>query len=100
MVLRLQLDDPDTLNCRTTVLPHDTGLEGNARREASLDVLGGIVAHGVWSTEVLVVDFAQRIFGIHLCHDNWWWPYVHLRRTLRHGHIKLDLVAISCIDLA
>merc|ERR1711920_1064865 len=64
----LELDDPNALTSRASVLLHDARLEGDGLRETSLHVLGAVITEGVRQAKRHFLDAAQSILGAHALH--------------------------------
>merc|ERR1711920_906104 len=71
----LELDDPNALTSRASVLLHDARLEGDGLRETCLHVLGAVVTEGVFQSKSHVLDAAQSILSAHALHDRGLGPH-------------------------
>merc|ERR1712078_775974 len=101
IVTCLQLDDPDTFTCRSTVLLDHTRLEFHGLLEACAKLCFIIVGLRVFQANVHLGNLAESILGTHLFHHIWRWPgldsfFAHCA----HAIVELLLITSICLDLA
>mmetsp|Transcript_17844 Transcript_17844/g.47181 ORF Transcript_17844/g.47181 Transcript_17844/m.47181 type:complete len:388 (+) Transcript_17844:634-1797(+) len=97
----LELDDPNALSSRATVLLDDARLEGHCFLEACSELCGIIVGQGVLQADAHVRDLAQGVLGAHELHHVRRWPNLHaILAQSAHGIVEFALVATVRLDLA
>merc|ERR1719296_305465 len=99
LALVLELDDPNSLTRRTTILLDHSRLKRHGLARARVDALRRVVAQGVLKAEVHCLNLAQSILGTRLLHRLWCWPNRDLGIDLHHIGIELLLVPTVRCDL-